>query len=74
MIKSDKGKKIWSAIVILAIVVSVFGGAVLAEDVSGGLTQSINDVQLFDTNNNNPLPLTTRVEGIDVSHWQGNID
>ena len=36
MIKSDKGKKVFGAIVILAIIVSVFGGAVSAVDLSGG--------------------------------------
>ena len=36
MIKSDKGKKVLGAIVILAIIVSVFGGVVSAVDLSGG--------------------------------------
>jgi hypothetical protein len=39
MIKSDKGKKVLGAIVILAIIVSVFGGAVSAVDLSGGNTE-----------------------------------
>ena len=41
MKRSDKGKKILSVIVILAIIVPVFGGALLAEDLSGDLTQSV---------------------------------
>jgi GH25 family lysozyme M1 (1,4-beta-N-acetylmuramidase) len=74
MRKGDKGKKVFGVIVILAIIVSVFGGLVSAGDVSGGLTQSVDDAELFDKNNTNPLPLTTQVAGIDVSHHQGNID
>jgi GH25 family lysozyme M1 (1,4-beta-N-acetylmuramidase)/surface antigen len=90
MRKSDKGKKVFGLILILAIIVSVFGGVVSAEDISEDLTKSVADTRLFDKNNNFdsagensysniskvniPLPLTTRVEGIDVSHWQGNID
>ena len=46
MIKGDKGKKIWGLIVILAIIVSVFGGAVSAEDLSGEVTQSVTDVEI----------------------------
>ncbi len=36
MKKSDKGKKVFGVIVILAIIVSVFGGVVSAVDLSGG--------------------------------------
>ena len=36
MIKSDKGKMVLGVIVILAIIVSVFGGVVSAVDLSGG--------------------------------------
>jgi hypothetical protein len=36
MKKGDKGKKIMGMIAILAIIVSIFGGAVSAEDLSGG--------------------------------------
>ena len=39
MIKGDKGKKVFGAIVILAIIVSVFGGVVSAVDLSGGNTE-----------------------------------
>jgi hypothetical protein len=38
MRKGDKGKKVFGVVVILAIIVSVFGGAVSAEDVSVDLT------------------------------------
>ena len=41
MRKGDKGEKVLGVVVILAIIVSVFGGVVLAEDVSGDLTQSV---------------------------------
>jgi hypothetical protein len=37
MKKGDKGKKIFGAILILAIIVAVFAGVVSAEDVSIGL-------------------------------------
>ena len=43
MKKGDKGKKVFGVIVILAIIVSVFGGVVSAEDLSGGLKQSVDD-------------------------------
>ena len=43
MKKGDKGKKVFGLIVILAIIVSVFGGAVSAEDLSGRLKQSVVD-------------------------------
>ena len=36
MRKSDKGKKVFGVIVILAIIVSVFGGVVSAVDLSRG--------------------------------------
>ena len=45
MKKSDKGKKVFGLIVILAIIVSLFGGAVSAEDVSG-VTQSVTDAEI----------------------------
>ena len=37
MRQGDKGKKVLGLIVILAIIVSVFGGAVSVEDLSGGV-------------------------------------
>ncbi len=37
MRNGDKGKKVFGVTVILAIVVSVFGGVVSAEDLSGGV-------------------------------------
>ena len=48
MKKGDKGKKVLGVIVILAIIVSVFGGVVSAEDVSPGLIKSVTDTELFD--------------------------
>ncbi len=48
MRKGDKGKKVFGLIVILAIIVSVFDGAVSAEDVSPGLIKSVTDTELFD--------------------------
>ncbi len=39
MKKGDKRKKVLGVIVILAIIVSVFGGAVSAVDLSGGNTE-----------------------------------
>jgi hypothetical protein len=41
MKRSDKGMKVLGVVVILAIIVSVFDGALLAEDLSGDLTQSV---------------------------------
>ncbi|RCV63253.1 PKD repeat-containing protein [Methanophagales archaeon] len=43
MKKGDKWKKVLGVIVILAIIVAVFSGAVSAEDVSRGLKQSVVD-------------------------------
>ena len=45
MRKGDEGKKVLGVIVILAIIVSVFGGVVSAEDLSG-VTQSDVDVEI----------------------------
>ena len=41
MKKGDKGKKVFGVIVILAIIVSVFGGVVSADDLSGGLMKKV---------------------------------
>jgi hypothetical protein len=46
MKKGDDGKKVLGVIVILAIIVSIFGGVVSAEDLSGGLKQSVDDAEL----------------------------
>jgi len=46
MRKGDKGKKVFGLILILAIVVLVFGGVVSAEDLSGGLKQSVDDAEI----------------------------
>ena len=46
MRKGDKGKKVFGVIVILAIIVSVFGGVASAEDLSEGLKQSIDDAEI----------------------------
>ena len=46
MRKGDKCKKVFGLIVILAIIVSVFGGVVSAGDVSGGLKQSAADAEI----------------------------
>ena len=43
-----KGVKVCCLIVILAVIVPVFGGTVLAEDLSQGLTKSVTDTELFD--------------------------
>ena len=40
--------KVFGLIVILAIIMSVFGGVVSAEDLSGGLIKSVTDTELFD--------------------------
>ena len=41
MKKGDNGKKVFGVIVILAIIVSVFGGVVSADDLSGGLMKKV---------------------------------
>ena len=46
MKKGDKAKKVLDVILILAVIVSVFGGAVSAEDLSGGLKQSVDDAEI----------------------------
>ena len=46
MRNGDKGKKILGLIAILAVIMSVFGGAVSAEDLSGGLKQSVADAEI----------------------------
>ena len=46
MKKSDEAKKVFGAIVILAIIVSVFGGVVSAVDLSRGVTQSVADAEI----------------------------
>lgn len=46
MKKGDKGMGIWGLIVILMFVVSVFSGAVSAEDVSDDLTKSVADAEI----------------------------
>jgi hypothetical protein len=46
MRKGDKCMKVFGLILILAIIVSVFGGAVSAEDVSGGLKQNVDDAEI----------------------------
>ena len=48
MRKGDKWMKVLGLIVILAVIVPVFGGTVLAEDLSQGLTKSVTDTELFD--------------------------
>ena len=46
MRKGDKGKNVFGVIVILAIIVSVFGGVVSAEDLPGDLKQSVDDAKI----------------------------
>ena len=46
MRKGDKRKKVFGLILILAIIVSVFGGVVSAEDVSAGLKQSVDNAEI----------------------------
>jgi hypothetical protein len=46
MKKGDKGKKVFGVIVILAILVSVFGGVVSAGDASSGLKRSVADAEI----------------------------
>jgi hypothetical protein len=52
MEKGDEWKKVFGLILILAIIVSVSGGAVSADDISKDLTINVADTQLFDKKNN----------------------
>jgi len=65
-----KSVKVWGFVVIFVVVGSIFGGVVTAEDVSGNLMKSGAEAESIDKNYNN----FNSVNGIDVSHWQGNID
>ncbi|MBE9594507.1 MAG: hypothetical protein IMF19_13635, partial [Proteobacteria bacterium] len=69
MRKGDKGMKVLGVILILAINVAVFGGAVSAEDLSVDLTKSFADVTLtlyvHEGSASGPLLSGARVTGQD---------
>jgi C1A family cysteine protease len=58
MKKGDEAKKVFGLILILAIIMAVFGGAVSAEDISEDLTINVADTRFFDKNNNNDTDIT----------------